>query len=81
MSQGEGSPKPSAEKYGVSQESKSDHGCFVFGKSTSKPYAYENDGKSSNMRNDEVSWYNDLTAVVEIKLDKTRLSKKKQSQF
>jgi hypothetical protein len=51
------------EEYGLSQESTSDDGCFVVGTSSTH---------SSNVRNEaELLRYNDLTAVVKIKLDKS----------
>jgi hypothetical protein len=57
--------------YGLSQDSISDHSCFVVGSKATSQNQQENDGISSDMKKENVFWHNDLTAVVEIKLGKT----------
>jgi hypothetical protein len=49
-----------SEEYALSEDSRSGHGCFVIGTR-----------ESSNVTEEEAFWYNDLTAVVELKLDRT----------
>jgi hypothetical protein len=53
------------EGYALLEESISDHGCFVMG--TRK----NNDKPSQKNKEDKVLWFNDLTAVVKIRLDTT----------
>jgi hypothetical protein len=57
--------------YGLSQDSKVDHCCFVVGSMAINPNVQENNGTSFDMKKEKVLWYNDLTAVVAIKLGKT----------
>jgi hypothetical protein len=57
--------------YGLSQDSISDHSCFVLGSKATSQNQQENDCISCDMKKENVFLHNDLTAVVEIKLEKT----------
>jgi len=57
--------------YAASSDSEYDHGCFVLGKDIRERTSNTKKRTSSDVMEEDAVWFNDMTAVVELKLEKT----------